>query len=1140
MKKNRENRRLCSSLGVGLGTSQKIFRMVKSTVLLFFLGLLQVVATESYSQITRLSLEASNEPVEQVLSKIEDASQFFFLYNRDLVDVERKVTLSVENETIGEILDNLFDGTDVAYSVKNRQIILSNLKESSVAVQQRIIKGKVVDKDGISLPGVTVLVKGTTNGTVTNLDGEYSISGVASGDVIVFSFVGMRAQEIAVTNQAAIDITLEPDAIGIEEVIAVGYGTQRKRDLTGAITSVSADDLESRNVTNVSNALQGAVAGVMVTRSSSAPGAGNTIRIRGITTLEGTSDPLILVDDVPVASMNDVNPEDIASYSVLKDGAAAAIYGSRAAAGVIIIKTKRAKEGYFAIDYSGSYSINKPTKMIDLVGPTRYMEMWNEKIWNDSGNGEDQYPVFSKEHIENYMSNHAQDPNNYPITDWKELLVKESAFTNRHNVSITGGSKKIKSKASFGYEHQDGLYEIKDWKRYTLRINNDITVNDKWGGNVDVSYRMTDNVDPFFYPLGDEAQRQVPFYGALYADGRYGPGRDGGNIYAQLHLGGDKKSRSQAIQAKLGMYFKPFEGMTLRANFSPSYRNYYNKSFQKSALLYGPDDHDNAGPALGYFYQMNKTNLYENRNVSESRTTQLSGNYNKKIGEHSISADAIYEEYYSKYENLAVKGLELPMTDFPYLTHVPDDKVFANPGNGGIAVSESAYRSMIGRINYGYKNKYLLQAVLRRDGSSKFASEYRWGTFPSVSLGWVITEEDFAQGLKEKVSFMKLRGSYGSLGNDRLGNYLYISELVLASELFQNTNGSVSSERTAALQYLVMRDITWETTHSANIGLDFTTCNDRLSISMDAYQKKTVDMLLNLSVPSVIGFDNPKTNVGEMTTKGWEFQSTWRDKVGQLGYTVAFNISNSQSIVGDINGKQIYSGATITEEGEEFRTLYGYKTDGLFQSQEDVDNSPVVNSNVKPGDIKFLDISGPDGEPDGIINAHDRTHLGGSLPKFIFGGNLKFDYKGFDLGFVFQGIGKQNRVVDTRAVDGFTGNFQTPTVLYDGNYWSQYNTPEENLNVDYPRLSAKSQGINKRFSEYWVFNGAYFRVKNVTLGYTLPKTLTDKVGINKLRLYVAGNDLFSIDKFPAGMDPEFALDNYFITKSYIFGVKLNF
>ncbi|MCL3781997.1 SusC/RagA family TonB-linked outer membrane protein [Prolixibacteraceae bacterium JC049] len=1104
---------------------------------LTFVGVLffcMQISAAVYSQNQKLSLHMKNATIQKVLNEIESQSNYRFVLRKEHVNTTRKVNVSLSDKSIEDVLGSIFEGTAIKYIVTDKNLVIIRKGNGVGTQKERKITGVVTDTKGESLPGVSVVVKGTTIGVTTDIDGKYSLLVPANSESLQFSFVGMKTQERTIGGNSVIDVVLVQDAIGLEEVIAVGYGVIKKSDLTGAVVSVSGEDLAKRNVTNVSQALQGAVAGVMVTRSSGAPGAGNTIRIRGITTLEGVSDPLILVDDVPVGSLNEVNPEDIESYTVLKDGASSAIYGSRAAAGVIIITTKRAKKGYFAIDYSGSYSINKPTRTLDFVSPIRYMEMWNEKVWNDAGNGADQYPVYAKDHIDNYLTNNANDPDNYPITNYKALLVKESAFTNRHNLSISGGSDKIRSKASFGYEHQDALYKIKDWKRYTLRINNDINVSEKWGGSFDLSYRMIDTTDPIVYPLGDRI-RESPLYPAVWADGRPGTGRDMGNSYANLLNGGDSKSRSQQIRGKLGLYYKPFEGLKISANFTPSYSNYYKKTFKKTVYLYGADDHDNSDP-LGTSHGFDKTNLYEYRNVSESRTSQLLANYDGSWGNHKVAAKAGYEEYYSKYENLSVRGLELPMTDFPYLSHVPTDKVF----NNGVGVEEKAYRSLFGQVNYSYNKKYLIQANIRRDGSSKFASEYRWGNFPSLSVGWVISEESWAQALKDKVSFLKLRGSYGSLGNDRLGNYLYISELALGTGVFQHTNGNVISDRSSALQYLVMRDITWETTTSANLALDLTTMNDRLSVSVDVYRKKTTDMLLNLSVPSLIGFDNPKTNVGDMTTKGWEVESKWRDKVGDFKYSVAFNISNSKSVVGDINGKRIFSGATITEEGLEYRTLYGYKTDGLFQSQEDVDNSPVVNSNVKPGDVKFLDISGPDGEPDGKITSDDKTYLGGSLPKFIYGGNLFAEYKGFDLSLAFQGIGKQNRVMSTSAVDGFASNLLQPTTLYDGSYWSHLNSEEENQSAKYPRLTAKAQGINNRFSDYWVFNGAYLRMKNITLGYTLPKSITDRLGVNKLRVYVAGNDLFTVDNFPAGMDPEYSMGNYFITKSYIFGVKLNF
>ncbi|TKG95459.1 SusC/RagA family TonB-linked outer membrane protein [Puteibacter caeruleilacunae] len=1119
-----------------LHSLKRLLLVMKITVFIVCFTIFQVAAS-GYSQNTHLNLRMKKASIESIFKVIEEQSEYTFFYQDEHLKDNVIENLNVSNKSVEEVLREVLKSTDLSFKLVDKHIIVYEKKGAvakAIAVQQNVeVTGTVTDEKGESLPGVSVIVKGTTVGVTTDFDGNYTLSMPADAKVLVFSFVGMKSQEIALNGQSTVNVVLRADAIGLEEVVAVGYGVMKKSSLTGAVASVSGEDLERRVVTNVSNALQGAVAGVTVTRSSGQPGAGNTIRVRGITTIEGTNDPLILVDDIPVSNINDINPDDIASYSVLKDAASAAIYGSRAAAGVILITTKRAKNGEFNMDYNVDFSFNVPTETLDYVNAPRYFEMWNEKVWNDNGNGDNQYPAYEKDYIDNYLDNHAADPDNYPNTIWKDWLLKDYATTQRHNLVLSGGTERLKTKASFSYENQDALYAIRDWSRYTLRVNNDLKINDRLSANLDLAYNFTDEVTPVSFPLSDDLHR-VPHSLALYEDGRIGFANRG-NPYAILLYGGENNYETQKLNAKLGLTYSPAKNLTLKVSVAPSFNNYYRKNFTKQLPYYAADDHNNEQGPIGYFIR--ETELKETRNRTKAYTTQAVANYKFNIGGNNFDVTGGYEEYYHKYEDLKVKADKFILSDFPYMNHAPVDRLFWDDNS---VVGEEAYRSVFGRLTYDYERKYLLQANFRYDGSSKFASEHRWGFFPSLSAGWVISEEPFFEPVKEFAEFLKLRASYGELGNDRLGNYLYISELSLGSRLFSDTNGQVISDQTSSLSELVMRDISWETTKSTNFGLDYTHFDNRLMLSFDIYQKKTTDMLLNLNIPKFTGYADPKTNVGDMKTNGWEFKVTWRDKIGAVGYSASFHISDSKTTVGDVKGKRLFSGNTVTEEGEEYRTYWGYLSDGIFQTQEEVDNAPVISTSTRPGDIRYKDVSGPDGVPDGKITAEDKVHLGGSLPRYNYGGSLNLDYKGFDLGIVFQGVGKQNREMNTGPVNGFQSNLLTPTTLYDGNYWSNYNTPEENLAAKYPRLTGNNQGLNGRFSDYWMMNGAYFRLKNITLGYTIPKSFSQRIGLSKLRVFVAGNDLFSIDNFPKGMDPEHGYSSYFITKSYIAGVKIKF
>ncbi|MGB3775339.1 MAG: SusC/RagA family TonB-linked outer membrane protein, partial [Leeuwenhoekiella sp.] len=525
--------------------------------------------------------------------------------------------------------------------------------------------------------------------------------------------------------------------------------------------------------------------------------------------------------------------------------------------------------------------------------------------------------------------------------------------------------------------------------------------------------------------------------------------------------------------------------------------------------------------------------LQETRVTNKSLTTQVIADFDRTFGGHHINSVLGFEEYSNKVEALLVRGTEFISNEYPFLNRAPVDKVFDN----GTNIYETAYRSVFGRASYDYNNKYYLQATVRRDGSSRFDKSFRWGTFPSLALGYVISEENFMKDI-QGLDFLKFRASYGSLGNDRIRNYLYLSTLQFANTLVANGD-EVESVRTAAQEFLEIADITWETTTSLNIGVDLTTLNNRLTLTTEYFDKQTSDMLLFQNVPSLLGYPDPLVNIGEMNTKGWEVSLGWRDNVGDFNYSFSGNIFDSKSIIGFVDNKRLFGVNTISEEGSEFQSWFGYESDGIYQTQAEVDNSAVTTEVVSPGDIKYKDISGPDGVPDGQVNELDRVILGGSLPRYQYGGNVNLGYKGFDFGLVFQGVAQQRFYLnpDTYAT-AFDNNWYAPPQLIDGNYWSVYNTAAENARVEYPRIGNNNRANNNAFSDFWLRDGSYMRIKNLTLGYTLPQEAIEKAGLSRIRVYLSGNDLFSFDSLPEGVDPEQG-GSYLITKSYLLGATIS-
>lgn len=998
----------------------------------------------------------------------------------------------------------------------------------NLMAQTATVTGSVKNTSGESVPGVTILVKGTTIGTITDSNGNYTLENFTSGSTLVFSFVGMKTQEIKTAGKTNINLVMEDETIGLDEVIAIGYGTVKKQDLTGAVATIGGESIAERKTVRVSQALQGSMPGLMVTRSSSAADASATIRVRGITTISD-SNPLVIVDGIP-GTLDWINPDDIESLSVLKDAASASIYGSRAAAGVILVTTKRAKTGQLSLDYNYEYGIDKPTRLVEHADAQTYMRVLNERNWNDAGNvAGNEFPIYSKATIDNYASLHAESPDLYPNTDWQDLILNDFSTRQSHKLTLTAGSKNIRTKFSVDYSNNGFLYDGRSYDRLIFRANNDVVINEMLSVSVDLNGVYSTNESPGkdFSP-NPATYGVAPIYAAMWTDGRIGEGKSGENPYAWAKFGGFSKAESNSFGGKIAIDFTPIKELKISAIVSPQKYASKDKTFVKQLLYTNYNDPNfNAGFITG----ATKTKLTESRPDNYSITAQLIANFVKTFGKHNLNVMGGYENYYYFNESLKAYRDNYILTSFPYLDLGNENYQF----NNGSAY-ENAYRSVFGRILYNYNNRYFLQANSRYDASSRFASEYRWGMFPSVSGGWAISEEAFMKDTPS-LSYLKLRVSWGSLGNERIGNYPYQSTIGFGNTLIYR-GGTVVSGQSAAVSQYSIRDISWETTESYDFGLDANFFDNRLRLVADYYKKTTKDMLLDLEIPDYIGLENPSQNTGKMNTEGWELSLGWNDKIGELKYSASVNLSDFKSVMGDLGGTQ-FLGAQVKFEGSEFNEWYGFKTDGIFQTQEDVTNSAKLNNNVKPGDIKLLDISGPDGLPDGKISSeYDRVLLGGSLPRYLYGGNIQLEYRNFDFSLAFQGIGKQTVRLTDSMVRPFINQYIEVPQLIVGNYWSKYNTDEQNLKVKYPRVSNTGDANNYSFSDFWLFDGSYFRLKNITLGYNLPKNIGARLKMQNIRLYSSISDLFSIDNYPEGWDPE--ASSYWVTSSFIFGVSVKF
>lgn len=1115
--------------------STKMLLAMKLTIL-FTMLLLNVSAT-SLSQT--VSFSGKSAPLKSVFAAIRKQTGYVVFYDNLLLKSSKPVTLSMENAPLAVLLDAALKDQGMTFTILDRTIAIKKQELLSLPPFLRLlaprwtITGRVVDESNTPLPGVTVLQKGTNNATVTNEAGEFRLANVNDGAVIVFSYIGFNKEEVTVDRQYNLNVRLTKAAnTALDELVVVGYGTMKKSDLTGAVSTIKGDAIADRKTTQVSQALQGAVPGVMVTRSNNAPGATAQIRVRGITTItnEGAT-PLVILDGVPIDDINSINPNDIDNVSVLKDAASASIYGSRAAAGVILVTTKRAKNGQLDLNYSYEYGVEKPTKLPDYVNAVRYMQLTNELRWNDNGNNANEYPTYTKDIVDNYASLHAEHPDQYPNTDWRDLILNNSAPRESHALSISGAGKALRSRVSMVYDKIGALYDDRSYDRLTTRINNDITINKYLTASVDVNYKRTivkqPTIDPM-YKMGIAP----PIYAAMWSDGRIGAGKDGANIYVQTKYGGFDNDWFNQLGGKVGLDFTPIEGLKISGVVAPFLNFDKGKRFVHK-VPYTAFNNPNA--ISGYIEGLTETRLEEVRNDSYRYTTQFIANYNKQIRDHSFSLMGGYEYFKAFNEDLGASRGQYALSNYPYLNLGPLE--FRD--NSGSAY-ENAYRSWFGRITYSYKDRYLFQGNIRYDASSRFAPGYRWGSFPSFSAGWVISEEKFMKSTAPWLSFAKLRASWGSLGNERIGNYPYQALLRFENNsLFYKGNTAVSAQSAAQWQYAI-RDISWETTHSWDLGADLNFLDNRLRFTGDYFKKTTNDILLELEIPDYIGFDNPYQNTGKMYTTGWEAQIGWSDRSGDFRYSISANISDFISKMGDLGGTE-FIGDNIKRKGSEFNEWYGYVSDGIYQTQEEVDKSAKLNANVKPGDIRYRDISGPNGVPDGKISPeYDRVLLGGSLPRYQYGVSLNGGFRNWDFGIVLQGIGKKNSRLTEDMVRPLRENYGNFPAILDGNSWSKYNTPEQNQAARYPRYTNTSAGNNYAMSDFWMISGAYFRLKNINVGYSMPNDWVKRIHIQGVRIYGSVSDLLSVHNFPKGWDPEQPGLGYPITTSYVIGASVKF
>ncbi|SEW44729.1 SusC/RagA family TonB-linked outer membrane protein [Chitinophaga arvensicola] len=1002
--------------------------------------------------------------------------------------------------------------------------------------------GKILSDTQQPIPGATIRTsKG--GGTITDKNGEFTIK-AANADSLTVEFLGFKPKKIAVQDGVYLEVSLNPSSSVLNDVVVVGYGTQKKSSVTGAVSVINAETIANRPVTNALSALQGTAPGLVITRSSGQPGKENwTAQIRNFTSVNGSS-PLILVDGVEQANINALNQNDIESVSVLKDAAAAAIYGARAAGGVILISTKRGREGKLTVSYDGMYSINRAYSMPERIDSWREAEMLNESRLN-AGQGAtwtDQQIAWFKDPNFNYRINPA-NPSSYEYYDNVNMIdsvARKTTQQQQHNISVAGGNSNTQYLFSGGYYSQSGLFKFgpDDYKRYNFRLNLNTKFTNWLSLDSRLAYANQRVLSPMAATDGD--------YGLLYniyvlrsvspvhtpdnAD-HYNDYSSANQTYAYLKDGGKTDERTDNFSGVFTLKTSELvKGLSLKAIYAPYLQSYdYGRSI-RTIPRYN---------AVGVSSYYNNPNSYSVQNANVFRANyQLLADYNLTLGnahQFHLLGGYQFEDYRQQINAATAKNLS---SNDLFSLNLGDPTLYA----ASDTVNTWAMESYFGRLSYNYADKYFLEAVLRYDGSSKLAPGYRYQAFPSVSAAWRVSKEPWFNSLLPVFNEFKIRGSYGKLGNSDLsnfGSYDYISSLSKSAAYPFNNVSTYGYYNNA----LASPEKTWERIATTDGGLDFATLNNRLTFSGDYYVKKNENMLVTVNTTAMIGIPTGQYNYASMKAWGWEVSLGWRDKIGKnFSYWINGNISDSKNKVLKYQGASVYTaGVRGVIEGEEINSIWGYRALGLYSSADQVQKRGVFQSNITgAGDIIYDDIDKNNRIDAGLNtkeNHGDLVKLGSTTPRYTYGFNLGFNYKGLDFAAFFQGVGQRQMLINSYFIVPFVESWRQP-VKGQEDYW----TPDHQ-DARYPRLYIGG-GQNTSTSSWWVQNAAYIRLKNLQIGYTLPATLTSKAGMKAVRIYLSGQDLWENSKmwmkYYDPEEPNNTAFNYPFFRSYAAGLNVTF
>ncbi|SFT11306.1 TonB-linked outer membrane protein, SusC/RagA family [Zhouia amylolytica] len=1175
---------------IGCISKIPIIRLMKIYTILLCITMARIFALDGYAQ--NISLDFTNSELESIFSDIENKSDFNFIYSNNLVDVSKKTSIKVVNEKLADVLEKLFAKTNIKYRIIEKHIVLypensesknnelNSSIESSINLAEMLdridperitqmitgsmqnqVTGRVVDASGIPLAGVSIIVKGTTNGTSTDFDGNYTLNVAGTNPILVFSYVGFKSVERPVNNQNVINISMVEDAAQLDEVVVVGYGTQKKINVTGSVASIKAEDVVKTPTSNVKGLIIGQVPGVITNQTPGLPGQDNVdLSIRGF------GNPLVIVDGVE-SFLDRIDPNDIESISILKD-ASAAIYGVRGGDGVILVTTKRGKAGKTQVNYHGYTGVQKAVKFPEPASAAAYIQAKRNGIFNVQYDPQDpnaaiNYGDFTEERLEQYQSGELTSYN------WVDALLKNGgAQLASHNISASGGSEKVRFYTSLGTLNQDGIFKGDySYKKLTITNNLDAKLTEDLSLILNSSY-IDETRDYAAFGVGtiwNDLRTSQPFYPTALPDPDKVPysGFTERSPIArtQKRFGGYNFTTLETLAAALELKYEiPFvEGLTIGAKANVRNRRIYFENLEKTYGVYRYDQDTDEYSLVSTVNQNPSFSKGFTNSGSDPSVRLLSrfyADYNNNLGDHNFGALAFIEQEDNEINTLSATRRNLLSDDVPTIT-AGDDGLTTTGGNGQPV--EYSRISIAGRFNYSFKEKYLLEATLRADASSKVSPNVRWGYFPSISLGWNIAKENFMKS--SPFNELKLRLSYSETGkDDNIGNttFDYLTGYNELNTVYYLDGNPVTNIVTAGL---VNPYLTWVNVSLYNAGLDFSLDGGKYYGNFDVFYRVREGLVGPAieDVPSTFGADLPLVNINSRNDHGFEILAGYKGSIGDfkidLSGTFSYARERYQDIQENIDASDPNQVRIDQLSGRYVNRTFGYISDGLFNTQQEVDEYlgahtiETINGSPMVGDIRYKDVSGPDGSPDGIINRFDVREIGyGENPDINFSLNTRFSYKNFSLSMLWQGAS----LFDVRGTGLYRAPFnneQVPLTLHTKYSWTQDpNNPGigNNPNAQLPAFNNDGSRVwNDTFSDFWLKDGTFLRLKTATFAYQMPKRSLEILGLNNLEFYVTGDNLFALTRlgmYEDLLDPEQAFNNSGyslpLLRTYTFGVRL--